>query len=277
MAFGQVQTENGAPLNGVQVRVWWDGARDDQVYSLPSGTDPTKPSGYWDVVLDDHAKEGRWYAQIFDRQTGRELSPKVTFETNAENCETGGSGHQVVEINFTRTGSEPIGTPAPTSTSTPVPSATRPPSATPTASSTPTITPTPTREPIAIANNEGVRVPDNGETAVSSVTVPDTDATVRYAVVFVNMFHPNAGDLEIVLVSPAGTRVVLHRRGQDSGVRNFQREFNPSNVPELESTLRGENAAGTWQLQVTDKAKDPPSATPTPEAELAQWELSIYP
>lgn len=271
--FGQVQTENGTPLNGIPVRVWWDGARDDQVYSLPSGEDPTKPAGYWDVVLDNKPKQGRWYAQIIDRQTGKELSPKVTFETDTTDCRIGGSGHQVVEINFTRVGTAQIGTPGPTSTATRVPSSTPIPSSTPTITPTPTSSPTATPTPIVIAKNENpdMPIPDDPEQKAVSTVEVTADVAVRYVEVFVNILHPNAGDLEIALVSPRGTRVTLHERGQDAGARNLQREFKPSsNAPQLGTAFTKESAHGVWALEVIDKIE-------SNEGNLAQWELKIFP
>ncbi|HYN87589.1 MAG TPA: type 4a pilus biogenesis protein PilO [Ardenticatenaceae bacterium] len=286
--FGTVKTPSGQPLNGVSVRVWWDGAPDDQAYSLPTGQDVTKPAGYWDVVLASEPKPGRWYAQILDRQNGKELSPRLTFETDAEDCRPSGTGHQVVEINFTRVGEGPVGTPVPTSTSGPTPTntvaptSTRTPTSTatrtstpsPTATPTPSVTPTPT--PLRRSNFTDVEIPDNGQPQRSEVVVSDT-LTVRFVEVFVNIDHSNAGDLRIELISPTGIRVVLHDRGQDTGRPDVQRTFTPANIAQLGTTFTGQNAAGTWILEIQDVIESAPQPTPVPPGVLLQWELTIYP
>jgi hypothetical protein len=40
----------------------------------------------WEVYLDDHPKNGTWYAQVVDA-SGNPLSEKVTFQT-IDNCYT---------------------------------------------------------------------------------------------------------------------------------------------------------------------------------------------
>ncbi|MDQ7029767.1 MAG: polysaccharide deacetylase family protein [Ardenticatenia bacterium] len=139
MIKGQLRTADGL-LNGVPVRVWWEGS--DGFISLPSGEDPTKPAGYWDVVLDTYAKPGRWYVAVVDPTTGVLLSPVVTVDTEAEPCEPGSEGQQVITVDFVlQTGQ--IGRPGPTFTPSPTP--------------VPTFTPTP--YPTPDGQSRTVRVP----------------------------------------------------------------------------------------------------------------------
>ncbi len=139
MIKGQLRTAD-ALLNGVPVHVWWEGS--DGVLSLPSGEDPTKPDGYWDVVLDTYAKPGRWYVAVIDPQTGEHLSPVVTVETEAEPCEPTSGGRQVITVDFVLQAGE-AGRPGPTFTPSPTP--------------TPTLTPTP--YPTPDGQSRTVRVP----------------------------------------------------------------------------------------------------------------------
>ena len=49
------QQGSNTPIRGITVRVWFDGAAVDEIYSNPSDT-----NGEWDVVLADYA----WVSQI---------------------------------------------------------------------------------------------------------------------------------------------------------------------------------------------------------------------
>ncbi len=139
MIKGQIRTPD-ALLNGVSVHVWWEGS--DGFVSLPSGEDPTKPDGYWDVVLDTYPKPGRWYVAVIDPVTGAHLSPVVTVETDAEPCEPGSTGRQVITVDFVLPQGD-VGRPGPTLTPSPTPS--------------PTLTPTP--YPTPDGQSRVVRVP----------------------------------------------------------------------------------------------------------------------
>jgi len=105
-------------LNGIRVHVWWEGS--EGVYSLPSGEDPTKPDGYWDVVLDGYAKAGRWFVAVVDSQTGKHISPVLTVETDAEPCSPESNGRQVIDIDFVLVAGQG-GRPGPTLTPAPPP------------------------------------------------------------------------------------------------------------------------------------------------------------
>jgi subtilisin-like proprotein convertase family protein/tetratricopeptide (TPR) repeat protein len=272
---GYIRASDGTPLNGVRVVVWWDGMpRSEAPVSFASGPPgyPEKPNGYWDMVLDNKPVANKWYAEVVEMPSRRALSPTVTVETTSD-C--GSGGRQIGLVDFLRSGTAPVGTPAPTSTSTTIPSATPIPSSTPTPTNTPTVTPTPTPSAIAASKNEDpdLPIPDNSEEkAISVVTIAET-GTVRFATVFVNIQHDNVGDLEINLVSPTGKRVQIHRRGQDSGTRNLIKEYTSAqnDVPELEKGLRDEPIHGTWTLEVIDKIQG------NNEGALRQWELTLYP
>lgn len=91
---------DGAPENGVLVRVWadrWEGV-------LARSGEGTSP-GFWAVFLDAGGaigpREGEWYAAVVDGE-GMALSPVVEFHTTATDCAPGQGGQQQVIISFQR-------------------------------------------------------------------------------------------------------------------------------------------------------------------------------
>jgi subtilisin-like proprotein convertase family protein len=68
----------------------------------------------------------------------------------------------------------------------------------------------------------------------------------------VDITHTYTGDLRVALVSPQGTRVLLHDRGGGS-TDNLIRTWKVSNASGL-APLIGQAAAGTWRLEVADLA-----------------------
>ena len=80
---------------GIGVRVSSNG------WSLTSRLGSTSVYGSpgWEVYLDDHPKEGIWYAQVVDAN-GSLLSERVTFQT-IDNCYT-----NLTIIDFRKSGEE---------------------------------------------------------------------------------------------------------------------------------------------------------------------------
>lgn len=266
MVRGTVKTQTGQPLNGVTVRVWWDGAGPEQAYSRPSGTDPTKPNGYWDVVLDSGPKVGKWYVTVVDRDTGAALSETTTVNTDVGPCQPGGDGKQVVIVDFVRFAGE-IGTPAPTSTATRVPTNTRIPSSTPTETSTPTVTPTATRTPLTYRCSDCPQgIPDDITTPLESEINVDEDVIIRKVRVFVWLTHEDINDIRIELLAPNGERFTL-REEPDSGSDDTELRTRYT----IDSDrIEDENAQGAWTLILTD-------TKPGREGELLDWNLELFP
>ena len=125
MIKGQIRSGD-ALINDVAVHVWWEGS--EGVFSVPAGRDPTKPDGYWDVVLDSRAKSGRWFVAVADPASKVHISPVVTVETDETPCEPDSDGRQIITVDFVLQG-QPVGSAGPTLTPSPTP--------------TPTFTPTP--------------------------------------------------------------------------------------------------------------------------------------
>jgi hypothetical protein len=103
---GYIYDREGNPVNGLRVRLWtdeWEGA-----ISLVSGVGITYGPGEWDISLL-RGQTGRFYLAVWDWQTGpksfRSVESEVIeldFNYTVENCEPGGEGHQIAEINFVR-------------------------------------------------------------------------------------------------------------------------------------------------------------------------------
>ena len=106
MVKGKVVEKDGAPVNGVRVRIWadgWDGA-----YSLVSGVGTSYGPGEWDIMLRQ-GQSGRFDVAAWDRQTGPDSYVRVDsqvlpldFNYTQDNCKPEGDGHQVAEVEFVR-------------------------------------------------------------------------------------------------------------------------------------------------------------------------------
>jgi subtilisin-like proprotein convertase family protein len=103
--------------------------------------------------------------------------------------------------------------------------------------------------------------------ATSSLTFPST-RDVESVRVFVNVTHPYVGDLHVTLVSPSGTPVQLHARsgGSTDNVVAWYPTDRASADPL--SRLVGEEASGTWSLEVHD-------GVPINTGTLNAWSLEV--
>ncbi|XP_069581847.1 proprotein convertase subtilisin/kexin type 6 isoform X1 [Brachyistius frenatus] len=92
---------------------------------------------------------------------------------------------------------------------------------------------------------------------------------LEHVVVKVLILHPRRGDLEIILISPSGTRSqLLAKRLFDSSNKGFRNwEF-------MTIHFWGERAEGTWTLEITDSL----SKLRNPEVlgNLKEWTLILY-
>lgn len=252
------------PLNGITVRVWWDGAPPGTVYSLPTGQDPSRGPGEWDVVLANFPKAGQWYVAVVDRTTGALLSEREVVFTDTNSCEPGGSGHQVVLQDFVRWGTGP-GVPGATLTPSRTPTRTAVPSTTPTVTRTPTVTATPTVTPVSVIDpvNPDEPIPDfPAGPLVRQVNVAE-NVTLRFVRVFINLSHEDVGDLQLTLVHPDGTRVIFHQQGQDAGGDEIRRWFTLT-------SLAGRQTPGAWRLEVLDTIEGRIGT-------LVSWTLELQP
>lgn len=87
-------------MAGVQLRVCVEG----EYWCAPliTPTNPNLGDGYYDAVLGaEGPRDGKWWVGVVD-SNGRPLSERVHFQTDTKDCESGGSGHQSVIIDFKR-------------------------------------------------------------------------------------------------------------------------------------------------------------------------------
>lgn len=93
-----------------------------------------------------------------------------------------------------------------------------------------------------------VAIPDADPRGIERrLEVVKPDLVVASAQVHVQIQHTYRGDLRVVLVSPAGTEIVLH----DRGGRSADDLVISRPLPEV----RGEAATGPWTLRVSDHAR----------------------
>ncbi|MCA9642148.1 MAG: proprotein convertase P-domain-containing protein [Myxococcales bacterium] len=102
-------------------------------------------------------------------------------------------------------------------------------------------------------------IPDNDATGITSEIVVAEGGEIGSLAVTVDITHSYRGDLTVKLVK-GGTEVVLHDK-QGSGADDLKQTFD---VPEFV----GQDAAGTWQLVVTDTAN-------LDTGTLNSWSLTI--
>ena len=89
----------------------------------------------------------------------------------------------------------------------------------------------------------------------STITVPD-GGTVSGVLVSVNITHTWKGDLEVSLISPLGTTVILHNRtgsSTDNIITTYD-TLTPVDGPGTLADFRGQNSLGGWKLKVRDLA-----------------------
>jgi subtilisin-like proprotein convertase family protein len=103
---------------------------------------------------------------------------------------------------------------------------------------------------ITLEESPGLVVPDNTPAGVERTLSTSDAGAVTDLTVSVDMTHTFIGDLQLTLISPAGTSVVLHNRA-GGAADNIIQSYTPALVPALGS-LRGQPVAGSWRLRIAD-------------------------
>jgi serine protease len=99
---------------------------------------------------------------------------------------------------------------------------------------------------VSYRNPTVIAIPDNNTTGITStIDVPDA-LDVLGTSVGIDITHTYIGDLEIAVISPAGTRAVLHNRA-GGPTDNLHQTF-------AVTAFNGQSARGTWRLTVRDLA-----------------------
>lgn len=104
---------------------------------------------------------------------------------------------------------------------------------------------------VVLKESPGTAIPDNSAAGMQR-SLSNTQAfTLASVEVAVEIAHSWVGDLEVSLVSPAGTQVPLHARGGGSA-HDLNATYTAATTPAL-AALAGQPAAGTWTLRVADR------------------------
>ncbi|HED16670.1 MAG TPA: hypothetical protein ENI64_07665 [Gammaproteobacteria bacterium] len=132
----------------------------------------------------------------------------------------------------------------------------------------PTPTPIPPIETpdVQVSVAPDLAIPDNQQAGVSSTLQVTQAGRITQLTVAIDIQHTYIGDLQVSLVAPDGTEVVLHKRA-GSNTQNLITTYSSDDVPALQ-TLIGESAQGDWTLNIADRA-------PIDTGILRRWELEM--
>ena len=109
-------------------------------------------------------------------------------------------------------------------------------------------------------------IPDNNPVGLSSMLSINTNAEITSIAISVNIIHSWISDLNVTLLSPSGTSVVLHNNEGDDG-DDIVRIWSSDEFTKLQ-TLHSEGVKGDWTLHIVDKAS-------ADVGRLLYWHLDI--
>jgi subtilisin-like proprotein convertase family protein len=111
-------------------------------------------------------------------------------------------------------------------------------------------------------------IPDNNTTGVTSTMNITRTGAVASVKVRTTIPHTFKGDLEVTLIGPDGTSVLLHNLTGGSA-DNVTTEFPDLTVPAQSlSAFVGKSITGNWSLRVRD-------LSPADTGTLSNWTLSL--
>ena len=97
-------------------------------------------------------------------------------------------------------------------------------------------------------------IPDNNTTGVTSTINVATSQTITSVSVTVGITHTYQGDLEVALIGPDNTTVLLHNR-TGAGTDNINTTYSITTAAAQALTaFNGKNTSGAWKLRVRDLA-----------------------
>ncbi|HXU32508.1 MAG TPA: proprotein convertase P-domain-containing protein [Thermoanaerobaculia bacterium] len=107
---------------------------------------------------------------------------------------------------------------------------------------------------LTFSASPALAIPDNNTTGVTSTINVAAGQTVTSVSVTVGITHTFQGDLEVALIGPDNTTVLLHNR-TGAGTDNINTTYAIVTVPAQALTaFTGKNTAGAWKLRVRDLA-----------------------
>ncbi len=107
---------------------------------------------------------------------------------------------------------------------------------------------------LTFSASPALAIPDNNTTgATSTINVPDS-MTITSVSVNAGITHTYQGDLEVALIGPDNTTVLLHNR-TGAGTDNINTTYHiTTRSAQALTAFNGKNTAGAWKLRVRDLA-----------------------
>ncbi|MDM0053524.1 M6 family metalloprotease domain-containing protein [Variovorax sp. J22R115] len=119
---------------------------------------------------------------------------------------------------------------------------------------------------VVLKESPGTAIPDNSAAGIVRTLNNAQAFTLESVEVAVEIAHSWIGDLEVGLMSPAGSQVTLHARAGGSA-HDLNATYTAATTPGL-ATLAGQPAAGAWKLRIADReAQD--------AGKLSGWRLTL--
>ncbi|MBE9549527.1 MAG: proprotein convertase P-domain-containing protein [Proteobacteria bacterium] len=109
-------------------------------------------------------------------------------------------------------------------------------------------------------------IPDNNFRGIKDIIISDKAFNLNSITVSVDITHTYIGDLQLSLISPAGTSIILHKRTGGSQ-NDLHQIYDARSVAGLHA-LSGESVNGEWTLHVQDLAAQD-------RGRLKNWSLDI--
>ena len=107
---------------------------------------------------------------------------------------------------------------------------------------------------LTFSASPGLAIPDNNTTGITSAQSVAASQTITSVSVYVNITHTYQGDLEVSLIGPDGTTVLLHNR-TGAGTDNIVTTYNiTTRSAGALTAFNGKGTAGSWSLKVRDLA-----------------------
>ncbi|HYS06836.1 MAG TPA: proprotein convertase P-domain-containing protein [Candidatus Dormibacteraeota bacterium] len=107
---------------------------------------------------------------------------------------------------------------------------------------------------LTFSTTPNLPIPDNSATGVTSTISVAGSETITSVSVYVNVTHTYQGDLEVSLIAPDNTTVLLHNR-TGGGTDNIVTTYNITTRSNQSLTaFNGKNTSGAWTLKVRDLA-----------------------
>jgi len=107
---------------------------------------------------------------------------------------------------------------------------------------------------LTFSSSPALAIPDNNTTGVTSTINVPNSMTITSVSVNVGITHTYQGDLEVALIGPDNTTVLLHNR-TGAGTDNINTTYHiTTRSAQALSAFTGKNTSGAWKLRVRDLA-----------------------